>query len=173
MSLIVILAASLVFVQQRNINKVNKAFRKIVDTVYALEDYILSSFDAYESEIGVNVINSLVPITKDTCLVLYLPSSLCRACFSSLLFDLQDYGIPWQSISVLVEKNDYEVRSECVSRGIHYMISDVKVEGVSDIIITRNYRGTIPIFMNYNLDRSYILKLFLSDSDKFINAKSK
>ena len=80
------------------------------------------------------------------------------------MFAIQDNCVSFQRIKVLCEVDDYEIRSECISRDIRFGVLNYAIESATDIIIYRKSKG-IPISMRYNLGRDHILTLFLSDED--------
>ena len=146
--------------QQHNVNKLKqRIYEKEIPTI----SYVKSSFDINGNEAGLEVIKSLVPSMSDSTICIFLPSSLCRSCFTSLLFSLQDNNVNWYNLKVVSEIDDYEIRSQCISRGIDYSVMGYAVDGVNDIIIVRKYNGFRPISMMYNYNYDSILTLFLSD----------
>jgi hypothetical protein len=132
------------------------------------ESYILSSFNASTLQDKVLVYELCQPYLNDSSLVVYLPSGLCHACFSSLIFSLQDQKFPGDKVTIISEQEDFEVKRECLSLGIHYSVERLPVESISDILVFRSYRGFLPIAMEYDLKREPILPLFLSDNEKLL-----
>jgi hypothetical protein len=158
--------------QMMNVNRIEKALDENIKAQRVLDNYILSTFSLDSSLSKEKVAEICRPHLKDSSYVLYLPAGLCRACFSSLLFAFQDHGISGETITVISGQEDFEVKAECLARGIHYMVNTEKVESISDILLFRLYQGFLPVVLSYNLGRDKVLSLFLSDNDRLLQILS-
>lgn len=154
-----------VLVLRRNVNQLEATMLSLAQKQRVMENYILSSFNESTHQDKAMILESCQPFLNDTSLVLYLPSSLCRACFSSLVFSLQDNGLPLSRVTVISEREDFEVRTECVSRDISFVVGDQNVELFSNIMLLRLYQGYLPISLEFSLNRESLLPLFLSDDE--------
>lgn len=153
-------------VSRHSVNQMENAMRGMAKEKHILEEYILSSFDGSNQQDRVIVSNICQPFINDTSFVVYVPIGLCRACFSSLIYSLQDIAFPVKRVTVITERDDYEVKTECISRGIQYVVSDQSVDMISSILLFRLYQGFLPISMQFSLGRETILPLFLSDDER-------
>lgn len=162
---VLILSLILIVIQQFNIKRIATVLGDLVLKQQNEEKYIISSFDKHNLIREADVMKFCLDCARDSICVVYIPESLCRACFSSLLLAFQDNEYPFSRIMVISEKDDYEIRSECVSRGISYRTSNYSYDGLDDIFVVRYYRRVYPIAMKYNLERESILRLFLDDVD--------
>ena len=162
----------LVLVQRHNVKQVETAMLEKSQGQRVLENYILSSFYANEFQGRAEVNDMCYPHLNDTSFVLYLPPELCRACFSSLVFSFQDRNIPGSRITVISGREDIEVKAECLARGIRYLVNDLAVAPISDIILFRLYQGFLPVALSYNVGREPLLSLFLSDDDRLLQILS-
>lgn len=165
---IVIFSLSLVVVQFYNLKKLQVALNQAQRDRAELEGYISDSFNRTWRDEENMVLDLVFSILPDSCVGAYLPASLCRACFSSLVFSLQENNVEFSKLIVLSEANDYEVRSECLSRGIAFRVMNSSIDGIDDIIIARYYRSFLPLSMKYNIERDYELSLFLSDDNLYL-----
>lgn len=166
------LALALVLTSRRCVHQLEDVVRQEAQKERVLENYILSSFNATTLQDRALVSEVCQSFLDDSLLVAYLPASLCHACLSSLLFALQDHDFPWSKVSIISEKEDYEARTECSSRGINYVVKTLSVESISDILVFRLYRGFFPIVMDFDLSREPILSIFLSDNENLFRALS-
>lgn len=169
---LLVITGILVSFQRYNVNRIGKAVENTAIIERTLRNYVLASFDSNSLRGKVEVTKMCEPYLKDGIFVLYLPSGLCRACFSSLLFAFQDHELPGDRVVVISEREDVEVKAECVARGITFMVSNQEIEFISDIILFRLYRGFLPISMNYNLGRNSILPLFFSEDEQMLQILS-
>lgn len=135
-------------------------------------NYILHSFNLHSTREQTQATDISLSFLKDSSLVVFLPRGLCRACFSSLLIELQDNHIPGDRVYVISDGRDYEVQFECIARGVHYSGIDAHLDGLHDIILTRYYRGYFPVQMLYDLGREKVFKLFISDDEKLFYSLS-
>lgn len=170
-SLVAIMLAT-VLILRRNVNQLEVAMLGMAQKQRVMENYILSSFNESTHHDEAMILETCQPFLNDTSLVLYLPSSLCRACFSSLIFSLQDNSFPWGKVTVISEREDFEVRSECLSRDISFVIGNQHVELFSNIMLFRLYQGYLPISMEFSLNRESLLPLFLSDDERLLQVIS-
>lgn len=157
---------ALVLLSRHSVNQMESTMLGIDKEIHNLEDYILASFDGSNQKDKVIVSDICQPFINDTSLVIYLPIGLCRACFSSLIYSLQDMDFPNNRITVISEREDYEVKTECIARSIEYVVTDQPVEMISNIILFRLYQGFLPITMLFSLGRENILPLYLSDEER-------
>lgn len=164
-----LVALAFILVSRRSVHQLEEAVRQEAQKESVLENYILSSFNATTLQDKALISESCQSRLNDTDVIAYLPSGLCHACFSSLLFALQDHGIPGNRVTVICEKEDYEARSECRARGINYLVESLPIESISDILVFRLYRGFLPIVMEYDLKRKSLLPLFLSDNENLLH----
>lgn len=160
---------SLFFISWHKLNQLEKAILESRREKRVFESYILSSFNTTDLHDKVIISEICQPYLNDTSLVIYLPSGLCRACFSSLIFSFQDRDLPGNRVTVISGREDFEVKAECFSRGIHYIVNDLSVESVSDVMLFRLYQGFLPIGMKYNVGRESLLSLFLSDDERLLH----
>lgn len=163
-----LVALAFILVSRRSVHQLEEAVRQEAQKESVLENYILSSFNAATLQDKALISESCLPRLNDTDVIAYLPSGLCHACFSSLLFALQDRGLPWDRITVICAEEDYDVRSECRARGINYFVESLPIESISDILVFRLYRGFLPVVMDYDLKREPLLPLFLSDNENLL-----
>lgn len=166
------LAFVLVVVQRHNVKQLETAVYERAQSQHVIESYVLSSFDAGEFQGKAGITEICLPHLSETSLVLFLPSGLCRACFSSLIFAFQDRNIPGNRITVISEREDIEVKAECLARGIHYLVNNQPVDSVSSILLFRLYQGFLPVALCYNVSREPLLSLFLSDDDRLFQVLS-
>lgn len=158
-----LLSVLFVIIQAFNVSAINKKLNITRYRQLSLEDYAYNSFFVSWKDSENEAINFALPFLEDYSYVVYLPAGLCRSCFSTLLFAFQDHSVSFETILILCETNDLEVKAACNSRGIHFISLNSTIEGLSDIIVTRNYNGVIPMAMKYNLERDYIFSVFLSE----------
>lgn len=166
-----VLCFSLVFVviQYINVASISRDYRAAKDIISSLEDYVCNSFIVGCKEEENEAINRAVPFLTDSSFVVYLPESLCRSCFTTLLFAFQDHSVDYERIIVLCEGNDVEVKAACTARGIGYFPLGDSIDGLFDIIVTRLCYGITPLAIKYNLERDQVFALFLSDDTRFIS----
>lgn len=166
--IITVISVFCVIIQKNNIEKITNLLEHNNDVRQTLEQYVVNSFRegmAIGEQNAVEICNAYM---TDSMLVLYLPFSLCHACFSSLVLSLQDNNFPFHNVSVLSERGDIGVQSECLARGIKNVVLDVPSFDVGSIILTMRGRDGQIVSMRYNLGDDYILNMFLSTaSSKF------
>ena len=150
-----------VVIQKNNIDKITKVLEHNNDVRQTLEQYVVNSFLEGITIGEQNAVEICNAYMTDSTLVMYLPSSICRACFSSLVLSLQDNDFPFNKISVLSELCDIGVQSECLARGIKNIVINAPVFDVDNIILTMRGRNGV-VSMRYNLGDEYILSMFLS-----------
>jgi len=165
---LVVAMLALVLISRHSVNRLEEALLRDAEKERVFESYTLSSFNASALQDKVLVSELCQSYLNDSSLVAYLPSGLCRACFSSLVFSLHDHEFPEDRITIISEQEDFEVKKECFSRGIHYMVEKLPVGSIPDIMVFRLYRGFLPIAIEYNLNREPLLPLFLSDDERLL-----
>jgi len=151
-----------VFIQHNNVVNANMVVSQGNAIRLALESYVVKSFRSgtmFDECRALDICNAHL---SDSTLVMYLPNSLCRACFSSLLFSIQDNNFPFRKVIVLSENEDIEIKSECLSRGIRNIVLNYTESNIDDIIITCLDSDGQPSHIRYNIGDEYIVKMFLS-----------
>ncbi len=153
-----------VIIQQKNITNITKILEESIEVRLALENYLADSFRDGTSMGELQVIDMCSAYLTDSTLVAYLPFSLCRACFSSLVFSLQDNNFPFKNIIVLSECDNLEIQSECLSYGMRNIVLNSSFCLVENIIITKKGSYGQIESMRYNLGDEPVLKVFLSNN---------
>lgn len=153
-----------VVVQKNSINKLTELLERNIEVNQVLEHYVIDSFREETAIRDYQIVEISNAYLTDSTLVVYLPFSLCRACFSSLVFSLQDNDFPFQNVTVLSERENLEIQSECMSRGIKNNVLNVPYSDVGNIILTKRGRDGQIVSMRYNLGDGYIVQRFLSSA---------
>lgn len=171
--IVVSLGLSLCFVlmQNHNVHVMRDEALSHISTMKTMEKYIWHSF-GYQQKGDENIVFDLSQqfLSSSNC-VIYLPQGVCRSCFTALLLALQDDGYSYSNVVVLAEKDDFEIKSECSNKKIKYSVSGTNVDSDGAIVISRLYRGFLPIVTRYSLGDDSILHCFLSDDEMLIYEK--
>lgn len=160
--IVIALLVSCIFIQKSNFDKVTIILEQKAEVNHVLEHYVVNSFregmiiDEYQA---IDICNAYI---TDSTIVMFLPFSLCRACFSSLVFSLQDNNFPLQKVTVLTERDNLNIQSDCLPLGIKTIVLEIPNSAVGNIILTRKGPEGQIISMRYNLGDDYIVKLFLN-----------
>lgn len=151
----------LVIIQFYNIRCIDRELKSVQAQQIGLEDYICNSFDVTWRDAESIAINTMIPFVDNYSLVVYLPSGLCRACFTTLLIACQEHEIDFNKVIVLSETEDLWIKSSCTSREIKYLTLNEEIEGLFDVYVSRLDHGVTPLVMRYNLERDYEFSLFM------------
>lgn len=162
--IISVLSVLCVIVQKNNIERISDVLEHNNDARMTLAQYVVESFQVGRVMNEYQAIDICEAYLTDSTVVVYLPFSLCRACFSSLVFSLQDNGFPLHKVVVLSERTNLEIQSECLARGIKNVVLNVSGFDIETILITRRNRDGQMVSMRYDLGDDYILTLFLTSS---------
>ena len=121
--------------------------------------------DTFSSNITANDLDLLDQFSDNMTnpeLVVYIPLSICRACFSSLLLNLQDVSFDWSKLLIICEKSDYEINAECVSKGIDVRVNDyVQFDEISNILVYKKIEGYKKYVMKFDIGSEAVLREFL------------
>ena len=169
---LIAISLTLVLVLRHSIVQLENAMLGMKMEQRVMEDYILSSFNENNLQDKTIISDICQPYLCDTNYVVYLPKGLCRACFSSLIFSFQDKEVPGNRIIVICGEEDIQVKSECFSRGIQYVVNSQPIEAFSNIMLFRLYNGFLPIALEYNLGREQLLTLFFSNDERLLQILS-
>lgn len=164
------MALALVIVQQINLRSVETLLRESRRVQSEFQHYSIQTFNLQNSIEQRHAIETCMSLQQDSSLVAFIPRGLCRACFTSLLMALHDSNFPSTNILIVNDGNDVEVKSECVSRGFRYMSINLGLDNLGDIVLTRKYRGVLPIYMLYDQGRDSVLKTFISDDERLFGS---
>lgn len=150
-----------VLIQNHSINRASEILEQNRHIRQDLEEYVVASFQGSIDEY--QIIDMCDAYINDSKMAIYLPVGLCRACFSSLVFTLQDIAFPFEDITVICDDRDIEVQSECISRGMNNILLEISDSPIKDIVIIKRGKDGRPVSMRYNLGDEYILNIFLSN----------
>lgn len=159
----------LVVLQRNTIHIIGKELEKKNTFISCAENYIWTSFCEENITTKSNLCSLLTDRLEEYDIAIFVPQSICRACFSSLLFQLQDNNIDFTRIIVIGTVNDTEIKSECFSRGMQFIIGDNLKSSSAQILVARKYQDFLPIVMSYAIEDAPLLNLFLSDDESMIN----
>ena len=162
--IISVLSVICVVIQKNNVDRLSDVLRHNSEATRTLSQYVVDSFQTEKVMDEYQAIDICEAFLTDSALVVYLPFSLCRACFSSLVFSLQDHGFPFQNVIVLSENENPEIQSECLARGIRNVILNVPEFDFENILLIKKNRDGQIVSMRYNLGDDHILTLFLSSA---------
>lgn len=165
---------TLIFVQHRRLMAVQSRFDESIQLCMHDQEYIWSSFSVQKVATSYGVFSGYedyLSTLSDSSIVVFLPSEICRSCFVSMLCVFSDSNVDYSNVCVVSERNDYQVFSECTSRHIQYVVSELFFDTIApeEIVLFRKYCGFLPITMNYSVGKDNILSLFLSDNKSLLS----
>ena len=146
-------------------NRLQRSLEQSVSSSRIYEEYIAYTSINGNFEDTDDIISIMYDYAGMFSLVLYVPISVCRSCFTTLMFFLQDLGYPMEKIVVLSQNNDISLKREAQSYGCSYFNTVFTKDEIPDIIVFRKVNGYLPCSIRYKQGYDAVLSVFLDDSN--------
>ena len=156
---------SIIMVWQTSItNRLRQSLEQTAASILTYKEYI--AYTSVWCAIGGTdaFLSLLFDYAGSSSLVVYVPVSVCRSCFTSLMFYLQDSGFSMDEVVVLSQNNDISLKRETKSYGSTFYCDDFFDDEIADIVVFRKVKGFLPISMRYKQGYDVILSAFLDDT---------
>lgn len=158
----VFLLAISLFVLQKRTKETLQSFNSVQEYSETLERYLNDSFYSQSCLAEDQIAEMLFEHADTLSFLVYVPITACRACFSTLLFYLDERNDKMPNFLVVIENNDPQIVSECMVNGIKYGIISSNFH-TDNILIMRKKEGYLPMKMKYHSGDDRILDLFFRD----------